>query len=181
MNDKPKTLDELRAELGKEGFREWMKEMVSATNKRQREIIEYLRENDLLPTEGQTLADVANYLQTDAIIGKMNAAARVEVMREKRIARAVNEDNERRELSKPEATDSAWLTLKAVAEGLGMYAGKPNKIRHDSGGVSRLVDRGELIDNGKTGKSRRISRTSLMDYCRREKLDWNESGDTGDS
>lgn len=59
--------------------------------------------------------------------------------------------------------DSNWPTLAEVQRGLSL------EHRMLPG---RLIADGELRDNGKTGKARRVDPTSILDYCKRHGVDW---------
>jgi hypothetical protein len=70
-----------------------------------------------------------------------------------------------------------WLTLAAVARGLGWVVskGKGKGRRPDSQRVNRLG----LDDNGEHGHARRISKRSVLEYCHAEGLEWNEAAAAG--
>ena len=63
-----------------------------------------------------------------------------------------------------------WLTITEVAKTLDLWTGKKER-RPDATKVRRMVDAGELRDNGKKGKTdRRISKASLLDYYKNKGL-----------
>ncbi len=71
-----------------------------------------------------------------------------------------------------------WLTAAEVARGFGWFLneGQRKKERPDSAKVFRL----RLETNGKSGKNKRISRKSVMEYARRESKTWDEAVAKGD-
>jgi hypothetical protein len=80
----------------------------------------------------------------------------------------------RREIERSAAEgDGEWLTLAAVARGLGwdVSNGKGRGRRPDSQRVNRLG----LDDNGEHGRARRIRKRSVLEYCHAEGLEWNEA------
>lgn len=58
---------------------------------------------------------------------------------------------------------AGWLRIRQVARGLNI----------NSGGVTRLVAKGELKDNEKTGTERRIDPASVLRYCQEKNLEFN--------
>lgn len=68
--------------------------------------------------------------------------------------------------------DQQWLTLQQVALGFGWFTGEDD--RPHSVKVGRLANKGELRDNGKTGKDRRISRASVDAYRLKTGAPWDE-------
>lgn len=61
--------------------------------------------------------------------------------------------------------DNDWLTITKVGKGLGI----------NKGCVGRLVDTGCLRDNGKTGTPRRINPASVIEYCEKEGIAYNDT------
>lgn len=61
--------------------------------------------------------------------------------------------------------DTDWPTQAATADriGLGKMA------------VHRLIKKGELKDNGKSGPARRVDPASILKYCEREGVAYNDS------
>ncbi len=72
-------------------------------------------------------------------------------------------EQERSAVSAPDDTD--WPTITKVAKGLGI----------NKGCVSPLVDSGRLRDNGKTGTPRRINPASVLEYCEKEGIAYNDA------
>jgi len=71
----------------------------------------------------------------------------------------------------PEPQSDGWLTLAAVARGFGWTtkSGKPDSKR-----VTRLIESDTLTDNGETSRKRKVSRSSVNDYMKENRLEWSE-------
>jgi hypothetical protein len=67
--------------------------------------------------------------------------------------------------SKEAASESGWFRQADVAKRLGY-----SKMK-----ITRMVRRGELRTNGKTGHACRVDPLSILEYCEREGVTWNES------
>lgn len=73
---------------------------------------------------------------------------------------------------KPKTDDSNWLTQAKVVRGLGKYMKGSNAGQQE---VSRLCAKGLLRTNGKNGKRCRIDPASVLEYCQRNGISWNET------
>lgn len=62
--------------------------------------------------------------------------------------------------------DAQWPTQVKVARGLGL----PNRMS-----VKRLIDRGELKTNGAKGKGCRVDPASILAYCEKEGIAYNDT------
>lgn len=87
--------------------------------------------------------------------GKVECHLELEVERAWKVLNAANE-------SRPE---NEWPTITRVAAGLGINKGQ----------VTRLVNGGHLRDNGQTGTPRRIDPASVLKYCEREGIAYNDT------